>query len=208
MRLPIAKEGLPYLGALALFWQFTRQKNKALSFIPATLLLATAYFFRDPERSIPEGNDNVVSPADGKVVSIKEVLEPRFLKSEATKVAIFLSPLNVHINRSPISGKVTYTEYKRGSYYPAYLETASQENETNFIGIENESERVLVTQIAGILARRIVCRVEQDDSVEKGERIGMIKFGSRTELFLPKGMKIAVKEGDKVKAGESIVAYK
>jgi phosphatidylserine decarboxylase len=208
MRLPIAKEGMPYLGALALLWQFTRKKNKALSFIPATLLLVTAYFFRDPERSIPEGNDIVVSPADGKVVSIKEVLEPRFLKSEATKVAIFLSPLNVHINRSPISGMVTYTEYKRGSYYPAYLETASQENETNFIGIENESERVLVTQIAGILARRIVCRVEQGDSIEKGERIGLIKFGSRTELFLPKGMRIAVKEGDKVKAGESIVAYK
>lgn len=196
------------MGALALLWQFTRKSNRSISFIPATLLLATAYFFRDPQRKIPEDSNALVAPADGKIVSVKDVFEPRFLKSEATKIAIFLSPFNVHINRSPIEGEVAYTEYKRGTYYPAYMEVASRENETNFIGIENTSEKIIITQIAGILARRIVCKVSKGDKVGKGERIGMIKFGSRTELFLPKGMKITVKEGDRVKAGESIVALK
>ena len=139
------------------------------------------YFFRDPERTIPAGEEGIVSAGDGTVVEIKEVFEDQYLKAKAIQVSIFLSVFNVHINRVPMSGRVGFYHYQRGKYVQAYKQIASKENEQTVIGIENDHAKVVVKQIAGILARRIVCRLRAGEVVKKGERFGMIKFGSRVD---------------------------
>ena len=164
------------------------------------------YFFRDPERTVPPDENLILSAGDGKVVDIKEVFEDRYFHGQARKISIFLSVFNVHINRIPISGKVGYFEYKPGKFVQAFKPIASTENEQTIIGIENGKTKVVVKQIAGILARRIVCHIREGYSVKRGERFGMIKFGSRVDLIIPLDAEVLVKLGDKVKGGETAIA--
>jgi phosphatidylserine decarboxylase len=165
----------------------------------------TVYFFRDPEREIPAGMGLVVSPADGTVIGIDETEEPDFIKARTRRVTIFLSPFNVHVNRVPDDGEVKYFRYKKGRFFVASKPAASMENEQSIIGLETPDGKIVFKQIAGILARRIVCEIREGHRVRRGERFGMIKFGSRMEVFLPLNSEVKVRLREKVKAGESII---
>jgi phosphatidylserine decarboxylase len=165
----------------------------------------TLYFFRDPDRTVPVQENIVISPADGKVLQINRVHERDYLCAEAIQVSIFMSPFNVHVNRAPISGKVGYHQYIPGDYIVAFDERASERNERTLIGIENGSFRILMKQVAGFVARRIVCRLRKGDEVKQGERFGMIRFGSRVDLILPVSIEVKVGLKDKVLAGKSII---
>jgi phosphatidylserine decarboxylase len=168
----------------------------------------TLYFFRDPERTIPLDADTggtILSPADGKVVLIQEVVDKEYLNGPAIQLSIFLSPLNVHVNRIPISGKVEYVKYIKGKFVAAFHDKASEINEQSHIGINNGSFRILMKQITGAIARRIVYHVKEGDAVSIGDRFGMIKFGSRTDLILPVGTSISVKLGDIVVGGITVI---
>lgn len=169
------------------------------------LTVFTLNFFRDPERVTPNRDDIIVSPADGKVLIIKDIIEDRFLKEEATQVSVFMSPLNVHVNRIPVDGRIDYLYYHNGEYLVAFHDKADKRNERSEIGITGKFGKVLFTQVAGFIARRIVYEVNKGDSVKMGERFGMIKFGSRVDVIANKNWKLKVKEGDVVKAGESIL---
>ncbi len=169
------------------------------------LFVFTLYFFRDPERTTPTKPNIIVSPADGKVLLIKEVEENEFLKEEAIQISIFMSPFDVHVNRIPISGKVEYINYISGKFLAAFDDKADSENERNVIGINSEFGKVLFTQVAGAFARRIVSEVNIGDNVIAGKRFGMIKFGSRSDIIVPKKWNPIVKVGDKVTAGETII---
>ena len=162
-------------------------------------------FFRDPERTTPAKDNIIVSPADGKVILIKEVNETRFIKEKATQISIFMSPLNVHVNRIPISGTVDYINYIKGEYLAAFHEKADQLNERAEIGIKSKYGKILFTQVAGTIARRIVYNIETGSQVTMGERFGMIKFGSRVDVLVPSGWLKKINVGDSVKAGESIL---
>jgi phosphatidylserine decarboxylase len=164
------------------------------------------YFFRDPERPIPAGPGAVVSPADGKVVFVEEVREERYLNGPALRIAIFMNVFDVHVNRAPVAGTVTVAQHRDGCFKAAWREDASTLNEQMALVLEAKGRRVLVVQIAGLLARRIVSYVQPGQPLEKGERLGMICFGSRVDLYLPPEAKLLVKVGDRVKAGSSIVA--
>ena len=174
------------------------------------LLLAafTLYFFRDPERMLPSEAEEraVISPADGKVFLVHSVEDTEYHKGPATLVAIFLSPLDVHVNRNPISGTVDHMIYHKGKFVPAFKDKSSEVNERTHIGIKGDHFRVLMKQIAGSVARRIVCPLKVGDEVHMGERFGMIKFGSRTDLILPPEMEILVKPGDKVVGGVTVIS--
>ena len=169
-------------------------------------LLFTLYFFRDPDRTPPAGDDFVVSPADGEVVAIAPASGEEYLGRDAIRVSIFMSPLNVHVNRFPISGTVGYYRYVPGEYVVAFDEKASLRNERTLIGIENARCRVLFKQIAGFIARRIVAQVREGDHAVAGERFGMIKFGSRVDVFVPREASIRVALGEKTVAGETVIA--
>ncbi len=176
----------------------------ACFFIGLTLFMA--FFFRDPDRKIPSGEGLFVSPADGKVILVKDVYERDYLKSDAKEISIFMSPLDVHINRSPCEGKVSLIKHSPGMFLAAYRDESSMKNENIVMVLDGGSGRVLVRQVAGFLARRAVCRVKVGDVLGRGERYGMIKFGSRLDVYLPKDVGVTVKLGDKVKAGETVIA--
>lgn len=169
------------------------------------LTVFTLNFFRDPERKTPEKSNIVVSPADGRVLFVKEVIDDKFLNNKAKMVSIFMSPLNVHVNRIPISGKVDYVKYIQGEYIAAFEDKASERNERNEIGITSPAGKVLFTQIAGFVARRIVSDLKVGDSVNIGNRFGMIKFGSRVDIIVPEQWQVKVKKDDNVTAGETIL---
>jgi len=169
------------------------------------LLVFTLNFFRDPERNVPNKDNIIISPADGKILIIKDVLEKRYLNEEAIQVSIFMSPLNVHVNRIPIDGKVEYLKYIEGEYLVAYHDKADERNERSEIGIISKFGKVLFTQVAGMVARRIVYDIKLDDSVKMGDRFGMIRFGSRVDMIVPKKWDLKVKEGDITSAGETIL---
>jgi len=168
-------------------------------------VLFSLYFFRDPERAIPADKDAIVSPADGKIIVIRKVNENVYLKSPATQVSIFMSVFDVHVNRIPMSGTVGYFKYYPGKFLPAYREKASTDNEQTVIGIENDRTKILFKQIAGIIARRVVCHIREGFHVQRGERFGMIKFGSRADIFLPENVEVNVTLNQKVKGGETII---
>ena len=174
--------------------------------VTGILLLFTLYFFRDPERTAPPGQNLALSPADGKVVLIKNVRENEYLQQDAIQISIFLSPLNVHVNRFPISGKIEYFKYVPGKYLVAFDDKASDANERTHIGIMHESTKVLFKQIAGFIARRIVADVQIGMEAVAGERFGMIKFGSRVDVLIPASSEVRVKLDDNVVAGETVVA--
>jgi phosphatidylserine decarboxylase len=177
--------------------------------LSAVLWVFTAlcvFFFRDPERQTPNGAEAIVSPADGKVIGIDEVDESQFINGRTRRVSIFMSVWNVHVNRAPVEGVVKYLRYQRGRFHVASLPKASVENEQVIIGIESPWGKILVKQIAGILARRVVCHLREGQQVQRGERFGIIKFGSRLEVFLPLSAEIKARQHTRVRAGESIIA--
>jgi phosphatidylserine decarboxylase len=170
------------------------------------LTIFMAFFFRDPERKIPEGEGLFVSPADGKVILIKDIYEKDYLKSDTKEISIFMSPLNVHVNRAPCDGNVSIIKYSPGRFKAAYKDEASIKNENIVMVLDGKEGRVLVRQVAGFLARRAVCKAKIGDVLRRGERYGIIKFGSRLDVYLPKDVKVAVNLGEKVKAGETVIA--
>jgi phosphatidylserine decarboxylase len=194
--------------SLILFFLWVLLQGKLL-LIGGGLFLALSllftFFFRDPERKIPQGKNLVLAPADGKIVSLENFSENEFLKSPGKKIGIFLSLWNSHINRNPISGVVKNLIYHPGKFHPAYRKKSSRENEQEEIWLENKKVRVIIKQIAGFTSRRIICRLKPGDKISVGNRFGMIKFGSRVELFLPESVKIEVQLNQKVKAGETIL---
>ncbi len=210
----IAKEGYSTILVVAVFVLIV---GFGASFLPALLaymiyavlgilLALTIYFFRDPERDTPEDDSIIISPADGTVVLIREAEENEYVKGKVTQVSIFLSPLNVHVNRVPYSGTVEYVQYSPGKYLMAWEDHASEQNERAHFGVKHTSgTKMLFKQITGFLARRIVYNLKEGDKVESGERFGIMKFGSRMDLLLPDNVEIMVKKGDKTVAGESII---
>jgi len=177
-----------------------------LTILTALLALQTIWFFRDPRRTIPDGEELIVSPADGKIVEVSEAKEERFLKDRAVKVSIFLNLFDVHVNRIPCTGRIRGIQYQPGKFLAASKALASTENEQNALLLETPSgARLVFVQVAGLVARRIVCWVKEGDRVQKGDRFGMIRFGSRTDLFLPPGTEIRVRKGQKVKGGSSVI---
>ncbi len=173
--------------------------------LPLVLTLFIAYFFRDPERRAPEGDNIFVSPADGRILQIQTVTEEKFLKSRAIEISIFMSPLNVHVNRAPCSGVVESAVYTPGAFISAFKPEASIRNENIAMLLKGSSGSILVRQVAGAVARRVVCRVRQGDTLKTGQRYGIIKFSSRLDVYLPENTEIKVKTGDPVKAGETII---
>ena len=212
----ITKYGYDVVGAVVaivvvaslLVWFFVDPKPVKYSAVGVLLVLLvfTLYFFRDPERVPPEGDNLVLAPADGEVVLVQEVEENEFLGGRAVQVSIFMSPLNVHVNRFPISGTVRHFQHIPGEYLVAYDEKSSLRNERTHIGVENETTKVLFKQIAGFVARRIVAEVKIGDSAVAGKRFGMIKFGSRVDVLFQKGLHVRVQCGNKTVAGETILA--
>ncbi len=207
--LPIASEGFLVIAASAFVTVYLAALGlslAALLFLAVTLFLG--FFFRDPERMIPEEAGAVVSPADGKIVKVKVVRDCEFAREELLKISVFMSIFNVHVNRVPIEGAVTNISYNPGKFFSANLDKASEHNERNAVSLDLEDGRkVIVVQVAGLIARRIVCKIHQGDHLKRGERFGMICFGSRLDIYLPSDTKPAVCVGDKVFAGTSILGY-
>ncbi len=208
MSFGIAKEGIPFI----LFFAFCTFIFALIDFkILCILFLALTFFvlnfFRDPERYPPCDENVVVSPADGKIVEIKKVLDP--IKGiEKLRISIFMNIFNVHVNRSPVSGEVQQIKYIPGKFFNASLDKSSEKNERNLISIKTKYGDFTVVQIAGLIARRIVCWIKKGDKLTIGQRIGMIKFGSRVDLYLPSGYEIIINKGQKVVAGLTILAKK
>ena len=200
-RLPLAYEGLPFILPLAAATALSLLLGWPLvTGVGTVLTVAVACFFRDPERAIPQIDGAVVSPADGRVHEIETEHGRR-------RISIFLSVTDVHVNRAPYAGKVTEVTYKPGRFVPAYRAEASRENESNSVTIGSPDATIDVKQIAGVLARRIVCRVRPGEVLKKGQRYGLIRFGSRTDLILPADCDVVVQVGDKVRGAETILAY-
>jgi len=176
-----------------------------LAFLFTVIALWVAYFFRDPERTGARGEQLVIAPADGKVVLISDLDEPAFMGGRARRVSIFMNVFNVHVNRYPVSGIVRLVERKSGRFLNAAAEESSLQNEQTSIGLETGSNHVLVRQIAGLIARRIVTDAKEGDRVQQGDRMGLIRFGSRVDIFVPVGTSLRVKVGDATYAGSSVI---
>ena len=209
-----AREGLPFiaigavLALVATWWAFRRGAWPfwLLAVVMIIVAVWVAYFFRDPERSGERGDHVVISPADGKVVLITEVDEPAFIHGRAMRVSIFMNVFSVHVNRYPISGIVKYVQYNPGKFLNAAVEKSSLENEQRSVGIESGPYRILVRQIAGLIARRIVTYSREGERVEQGERMGLIRFGSRVDVFMPTDATIRVKVGELAISGTTPIA--
>lgn len=209
-----AKEGLLFIAIAALVaagayavalnrrsWPFW-----LLAFLLTLIALWVAYFFRDPERTGERGERIVVAPADGKIVLITEVDEPVFVHGRATRISIFMNVFSVHVNRYPVSGTVKYVQHTQGKFLNAAVEQSSLENEQISVGIEAGAHRVLVRQIAGLIARRIITYSREGDRAEQGARFGLIRFGSRVDVFVPPGATLRVKAGEQTSAGTTVLA--
>jgi phosphatidylserine decarboxylase len=209
LRLPLAKDGIPFIligaGVTLILWV---SGLAAISYPVGLLTLFVVFFFRDPERTPPSGSGLVLSPADGKIIEVKRIDGgDNPLGEPAVKVSIFMSIFNVHVNRISVNGVVDKIEYHPGKFFSANLDKASSENERNIVTLRTEdSRKIVVTQIAGLIARRIVCRIAEGDSVKAGERFGLIRFGSRLELLVPADCSVPVKEGGRARAGVTVIA--
>ncbi len=177
-----------------------------VAFLLLLLALWVAYFFRDPERTGERGVALVVAPADGKLIMITEVDEPSFIKGRAVRFSIFMNVFNVHVNRYPVDGTVQHVHYNKGKFLNAAVEKSSLENEQMSVGLESAGGRMLVRQIAGLIARRIVTYSKVGDKVKQGERMGIIRFGSRVDVFIPVGATVRAKLGDMTTAGVTVLA--
>lgn len=207
-KIPIAHEGYPFIAIavfLSLIFAITGQ-----SLLLVISLLASAfitYFFRDPERFVPVDETAIISPADGKIIVIEDVFDERFTNQEAIKISIFMNVFNVHVNRAPISGTVEKIIYSPGKFYSADSCKGAEQNEFCSIILDTDhGDKIAFVQVAGLIARRIVCYLEQGDNIAAGKRFGLIRFGSRVDLYLPKTMQPQVSIGQKVTAGETILA--
>jgi phosphatidylserine decarboxylase len=199
--------GLPFIGgALALAVLSGAAVGWMLAVPFAALGLFFAFFFRDPERVVPEAGHQVLSPADGRVLVAGAVQPGAAPPGEWQQISIFLSPMNVHVNRIPASGRVTRVDYKPGRFLPAYHDEAASTNERSEIWIDHDGETIVARQIVGILARRVVCRAQPGAQVRAGDRYGIMKFGSRMDIFVPTTARITVKIGDSVRGGETVIA--
>ena len=205
-RFSVVKDGYPHIIIFIIIAFIVAYIfNPIYAVIPGVLAIYLAYFFRNPKRITLPDDSLLYSPADGKVMAVEDFHDDEYLDEDAVKVTIFLSVFNVHVNRSPIRGQIKYQRYTCGGFVPAYKKAASFENERHAIGLENERSRILVIQIAGLLARRIVSWTTLGHNLEQGQCYGMIKFGSSTELVMPKSVAILVKKGDKVKGGITVI---
>lgn len=209
-----AREGYPFIGiatilAVAAFALAIMRRSWALwlfAVLVTLLALWVAYFFRDPERTGERGAHIVVAPADGKLIMITEVNEPAFMQGRAMRLSIFMNVFSVHVNRYPLNGTVKYVHYNKGKFLNAAAEKSSLENEQSSVGIESGSYRILVRQIAGLIARRIVTYSQMGQQVKQGDRMGMIRFGSRVDVFLPVDAKLRVQLGTLTTAGTTVLA--
>lgn len=209
-----AREGYPFIGiatilAIAAFALAIMRRSWALwlfAVLVTLLALWVAYFFRDPERIGERGAHIVVAPADGKLIMITEVDEPAFMKGRAMRLSIFMNVFSVHVNRYPLDGTVKYVHYNKGKFLNAAAEKSSLENEQSSVGIESGSYRILVRQIAGLIARRIVTYSQMGQQVKQGDRMGMIRFGSRVDVFLPVDARLRVQLGTLTTAGTTVLA--
>lgn len=201
----LAPEGYPFIIGFLVLTLLVALFSLWGALLPFVLTLFMAYFFRDPERLVPEGENIFLSPADGKVILIQHVQEGKVLKGDAVEVSIFMSPLNVHVNRAPCEGVVESVDHTPGKFLSAFKHEASLQNENIAMALKTKYGKVLVRQVAGFLARRAVCRVKPGDTLRRGERYGIIKFSSRLDIYLPKDVRIKVILGDRVKAGETII---
>jgi phosphatidylserine decarboxylase len=209
----LAKDGIPVVLALILFaaiatlGAFVTHEIilKYLVVISLTLVIFSIYFFRDPKRTVPTDDNVIVSPADGKVILIEKINDKDFFGTTVLRISIFMSVFNVHVNRIPIDGRITYFNYQKGKFHQAFRDQAAYENEQTTLVIENNRIKVQLKQIAGIVARRIVCHIREGWKVKQGERFGMIKFGSRVDMLLPLEVELNIKLNQKVKGGETIL---
>ncbi len=210
-----AREGWPFIGigialvviAFAAALQFRSWPLWLVAVVVTVLALWCAYFFRDPERTGPRGSALVTAPADGKVLMITEVDEPRFIEGRATRISIFMNVFNVHVNRYPVDGRVDFVWYNKGKFFNAAAEKSSLENEQMSVGITTPSGvRILTRQIAGLIARRIVTYSKVGDEAHQGDRFGIIRFGSRVDVFIPPTSIVKVKLGDITTAGTTVLA--
>jgi len=207
---PVAVEGYPFIGLFAFFSLFFAAVDwNCLATIGLGLTLFSIYFFRNPERFSNEEDNVFVAPADGKIIFVGKVPENRYFGGEeVTKVSIFMNVFNVHVNRVPINCKVIDQFYNQGRFFNASLDKASLENEQSGLLLETDSGlKVLCVQIAGLIARRMVSYPENGDLLERGRRYGLIRFGSRVDLYFPEGVEVSAKLGDKTVAGESVLGH-
>ena len=205
---PIAVEGYPFIvlaGFVTMF--FALLSWKIIAVIAFILTLFITYFFRNPERTLPEDENAVVAPADGVIIFLGPSSEEHVM-AEMTKISIFMSVFNVHINRAPISGLIVETFYNRGKFMDVRDERATFENERSGLVLENaRGTRIVVVQVAGLIARRIICYLQKGDQAIRGKRYGLIRFGSRLDVYIPTNADLRVKMGDKTVAGETILGY-
>lgn len=208
-QIPVAREGYPFIGIAAFVAVILALLNyDTAAFAAMGLTVFILYFFRDPERITPEAEDALVAPADGKVIAVESVFDDRFVNEHVYKISIFMNIFNVHVNRSPFPGKVESVCYSPGRFYSANTERGALENEYGALIMKTEPGcRFAVVQVAGLIARRVVCWAEKGDFLRRGQRFGLIRFGSRVDLYLPQKTQIEVRIGQKVKAGETILGY-
>ena len=209
-KLPMAREGLPFIvSGLALTALLFYGGLYFISILAGILSLFIIYFFRDPERISDTPDDAVLTPADGRILNIRNIKDSdNPLGEPAIKVSVFMSVFNVHVNRVPMSGKISEIVYNPGKFFSANLDKASEKNENNRITLDTEKgRRIVFVQIAGLIARRIVCWIDEHDYVKAGQRCGLIRFGSRLDLYLPAESRVIARPQDRVKAGETIIGY-
>ena len=209
-KLPLAREGFPFIFiGIGITVIFAFLGWATLTTITSLITIFVIYFFRDPERHHLEEKNAVLTPADGRILEVKHVVEKDSpLGQPSVKVSIFMNVFNVHVNRIPIEGTIKKISYHPGKFLSADLDKASEQNENNRITLETvDSKEILVIQIAGLVARRIACWIDKGDTVKTGQRFGLIRFGSRLEVFLPADSKIVAQIRQKVKAGETVIGY-
>ena len=215
MRWPFAREGLPFILSTAIpalvlldaAFTFGGAVLWVSAVVISTLALGVLMFFRDPERQGPEGDDLVLAPADGRVIDIAVADEPSYMSGEALRVSIFLSLFDVHVNRYPVSGDVKHRSYDPGHFEPAWRRSASHSNERASTGIDAQGRPILVNQIAGLAAKRIVTYAQVGDQVRQGDRMGLIRFGSRVDVYMPREATPSVKVGDRAVGGVTVLAH-
>jgi phosphatidylserine decarboxylase len=208
-QIPIAREGYPFIVFIAFVtFIFALLGYDLVAFITLLLTGFVIYFFRDPERISPDDEDVVVAPADGKIILVEKIFDDRFVNEDVYKISIFMSVFDVHVNRMPFAGVVEKIQYGPGSFYAANTDQGGLANEHCGVILSTEKNfRYAVVQVAGLLARRIVCWIEKGDAIGRGKRFGMIRFGSRVDLYLPQNIQLEVSSGQKVKAGETVIGY-
>jgi phosphatidylserine decarboxylase len=198
--------GLVFLVFIILALRYDFIMFSILAFFSGFVFIFNFFFLRDPDRRTPEGDELIISPADGTIIKIEELDEPVYFKGKAKLISVFMSVFNVHVNRVPITGEVEYLDYKKGQYLAAYADKATDINEQSMIGIKGDQGKLFFKQVAGLLARRIVYHLKKGDKVRAGERFGLIRYGSRLDVFVPVSAKIYVELKQKVRSGVTILA--